>query len=82
MLCLPDCGSRILLLAKEDKLAKLNQKKTWLNELCRQEPERREEVIKKMNIVDDMIVKTVAESGVLVNKIAWGCQDYTRQTYY
>ena len=82
MPCLPDCTNRILLLTKEDKLTKLNQTKTWLNELCRREPERREEVIKKMNIVDGMIVKTVAESGILVNKIARGCQECTRQTYY
>ena len=70
MPCLPECTNRILLLTKEDKLTKLNQTKTWLNTLRCQETERRDKVIKKMNVVDDMIVKTVIESGVLVNKIA------------
>ena len=82
MPCLPEYTNRILLHTKEDKLTKLNQTKTWLNTLRRREPERRDEVIKKMNVVDGMIVKTVTESGVLVNKIARGCQDCTRQTQY
>ena len=82
MPCLPDCKNRVLLLSKEDRLTKLNQTKTWLNELCRQEPERREEVTKKMSIVDGMVVKTVTESGILVNKISQGCHDCTEQTQH
>ena len=75
MPCTLDCNNRLLLFSKEEKLTKLNQTKVWLNDLCHSEPGRREEVIQKMNIVDNMIVKSVAEAGFLVNQIARGCQD-------
>ena len=75
MPCTIDCNSRRLLFSIEQKLTKLNQTKTWLEDLCYNEPHRREEVIQKTNVVDNMIVKSVAEAGVLVNQIARGCQD-------
>ena len=78
MSCQQSCNNRTLLLEEEEKLAKLNQTKSWLKELVRQEPWRRTEVIKKTEIVDTMIVKTMAESGLLVNKIARGCQVCSR----
>ena len=80
MSCQPTCNNRTLLLKKEEKLAKLNQTKTWLKELVRQEPWRKTEVIKKMEIVDSMIANAMAESGLLVNKIARGCQVCSRLT--
>ena len=70
-----NCNNRRLLLSIEEKLTKLNQTKIWLEDLCFNEPHRREEVIQKTNVVDNMIVKSVAEAGVLVNQIARGCQD-------
>jgi len=76
--CQQSCNNRILLLEKEEKLAKQNQIKTWLKELVRQEPGRKIEVMKKTEIVDQMIVKTMSESGLLVNKIARGCQVCSR----
>ncbi len=78
MPCTLDCNNRILLLSKEEKLSKLNQTKKWLNDQCRNEPGRREEVVTKMSVVDNMIVTTVAEAGVLVNQISMGCQDCNR----
>ena len=80
MSCLQTCKNRTLLLAGEEKLAKLNQTKSWLKELVRQEPQRRTEVIKKTEIVNTMIITTMAESGLLVNKIARGCQVCSRLT--
>ncbi len=79
MACQFNCINRTLLLKKEEKLAKLNQTKTWLKELDHQEPWRRAEVIKKTEIVDGMIATTIAESGLLVNTIARGCQVCSRQ---
>ena len=76
--CQINCTNRTLLLKKEEKLTKLNQTKTWLKELDRQEPWRRAEVIKKTEVVDNMIVKSMAESGLLVNKIARGCRTCSR----
>ena len=78
MSCLPSCINRTNLIKQEEKLAKLNQTKAWLKELVRQEPRRRTEVVKKTEIVDNMIVKAMAESGLLVNKIARGCQVCSR----
>ena len=78
MSCLQTCKNRTLLLAEEEKLAKLNQTKSWLKELVRQEPQRRTEVIKKTEIVNTMIITTMAESGLLVNKISRGCQVCSR----
>ena len=80
MSCKLSCINRTLLHNCEEKLAKLNQTKTWLKELNHQEPWRRAEVIKKTEVVDNMIVKTMAESGLLVNKIARGCQTCSRST--
>ena len=80
MSCQQSCNNRTLLLKKEEKLAKLNQTKTWLKELVRQEPWRRTEVIDKTEVVDNMIAKTMAESGLLVNMIARGCQICSRFT--
>ena len=80
MSCQPSCINRTHLIKQEEKLAKLNQTKAWLKELVRQEPRRRTEVVKKTEIVDNMIAKAMAESGLLVNKIARGCHVCSRRT--
>ena len=74
MPCKTDCEQRQLLLVKEDKIAKLQQAMKWVNDLGNQEPHRREEVKTKLEVVNTEIVKTMAEAGLLVNKLARGCR--------
>ena len=68
-----DCDLRLLLLAKEDKISKLQQSKRWIDVLGRQEPHRCDEVRAKQEIVTNKLVQTLAEAGFLVNKLANGC---------
>ena len=75
MPCKQKCDNRVLLLAKEGTLTNLNKTKEWLNRLGHSEPNRRQEVEIKQRVVDDMIVKSLAEAGILMNKIARGCND-------
>ena len=73
MPCRPNCDLRQLLLAKEDRLSKLHQIKRWVDDLGRQEPPQQEEIKAKREVVTTKIVQTLAEAGVLVNKLANGC---------
>ena len=74
MPCKVNCDQRLLLLAKENKITKLQQTIRWINDLGSQEPHRREEIQAKLNIVNTEIVKSMAEAGLLVNKLARGCR--------
>ena len=51
MPCRADCDLRQLLLAKEDKISKLQQTKRWVDDLGRQEPHRRDEIRAKQEVV-------------------------------
>ena len=61
------------LLDAEDRIARLQQVKRWVNALERQEPHRRQECKAKKDIVITKLVQTLAETGVLVNQLAAGC---------
>ena len=74
MPCKSDCEQRKLLLIKEDKIAKLQQVMEWVNDLGNQEPLRQEEIKTKLEVVNNKIIKTMAESGLLVNKLSRGCR--------
>ena len=73
MPCRADCELRQLLLIKEEKVGNLQQAIRWVDDLGRQEPHRYAEVEAKRNIVTTKLVQTLAEVGVLVNKLASGC---------
>ena len=73
MPCRADCELRQLLLIKEEKVGNLQQAIRWVDDLGRQEPHRRAEVEAKKAIVNTKLVQTLAEVGVLVNKLANGC---------
>ena len=73
MPCRADCDLRQLLLAKEDKISKLQQTKRWVDDLGRQEPHRREEIRGKQEVVTNKLVQALAEAGFLVNQLASGC---------
>ena len=75
MPCKPKCDTRVLLVAKEGTLTNLNQTKEWLSRLGRSEPNRRQEVEIKQRVVDNMIIKSLTEAGILINRIARGCND-------
>ena len=79
MPCRADCNLRQLLLAKEDKISKLQQTKRWVDDLGRQEPHRHDEIRAKQEIVINKLVQTLAEAGVLVNKLASGCSTCNEQ---
>ena len=55
------------------KIGNLQQAIRWVDVLGRQEPRRCAEVEAKRNIVTTKLVQTLAEVGVLVNKLASGC---------
>ena len=73
MPCKLYCELRQLLLIKEEKIGNLQQAIRWVDDLGRQEPHRRAEVEAKKAIVNTKLVETLAEVGVLVNKLARGC---------
>ena len=73
MPCKADCELRQLLLIKEEKVGNLKQAIRWVDDLGCQEPHRHAEVEAKRNIVTTKLVQTLAEVGVLVNKLASGC---------
>ena len=72
--CRADCIHRRELLDKEDRIAHLQQVKRWVNDLERQEPHRHLECQAKEEVVVTKLVQTLAETGVLVNKLAAGCR--------
>ncbi len=53
MPCKEACDVRLLLLVKENRLSKLYQTKKWIDELGQLEPERGEEILIKLNIVNN-----------------------------
>ena len=79
MPCQADCNLRQDLLAKEVRIAKLQQTKRWVDDLGRQEPHRQEEVKTKQDVVIAKLVQTLTEAGVLVNKLAGGCYSCNNQ---
>ena len=72
MPCWADCDLRQLLSAKENKISRLQQTKRWVDELGRQEPHRHDKIKDKQEIVITQLIQTLAEAGVLVNKLANG----------
>ena len=74
MPCRANCDLRALLLAKEEKISRLQQVISWVNLLQQQEPHRREETIAKKNIISNQTVQALAEAGVLVHRLANGCE--------
>ena len=72
--CRANCEHRWELLNKEERIAPLHQVKRWVNDLERQEPHRHLECQAKEEIVVAKLVQTLAETGVLVNKLAAGCR--------
>ena len=72
--CRADCIKRRELLDAEDRISRLQQVKRWVNDLERQEPQRRQECQEKEQVVLTKLVQTLAEAGVLVNKLAAGCR--------
>ena len=73
MPCKANCDLRQLLIAKEDKISKLQQVKWWVEALHRQEPHREDEIAAKQPFVTNQIVQALAEAGVLVHKLANDC---------
>ena len=77
--CRADCIKRRELLDAEDRIARLQQVKRWVNALERQEPHRRQECQAKEQVVITKLVQTLAETGVLVNQLAAGCRRCTEE---
>ena len=73
MPCYANFDLRDLLLAKEEKISRLQQVKRWVDALYSQEPHRRKEIIVKKSVVSNQIVQALAEAGVLVHRLANGC---------
>ena len=74
MPCKANCDLRALLLAKEEKISRLQQVKRWVDSLYQQEPHRREETIAKKNIISNQTIQALAEAGLLVHRLANGCE--------
>ena len=74
MPCKTNCDLRALLLAKEEKISRLQQVKRWVDSLHQQEPHRREETVAKKKVITKMTVQALAEAGVLVHRLANGCE--------
>ena len=72
--CCADCVHRRKLLDKEERIACLHQVKRWVNDLERQEPHRHLECQAKEDVVVTKLVQTLAETGVLVYKLAASCR--------
>ena len=72
--CKANCPKRRELLDAEGRIARLQQVKRWVNALESQEPHRRLECQEKEQIVVTKLVQSLAEAGVLVNKLAAGCR--------
>ena len=72
--CRADCIKYRELLDAEDRIARLHQVKRWVNALERQEPHRPLECQEKEQIVVTKLVQSLAEAGVIVNKLAAGCR--------
>ena len=73
MPCYANCDLRDLLLAKEEKISRLQQVKRWVDALYRQEPHQWNKIIAKKSVVSNQILQALAEAGVLVHRLANGC---------
>ena len=73
MPCKANCNLRVLLLAKEEKISRLQQVSRWVDALYHQEPHQRVATEAKKNIVSNDIVQSLTEAGVLVHHLASGC---------
>ena len=73
MPCYANCDLRVLLLAKENKISRLQQVKHWVDALYCQEPHRRNDVTIKKSVVYNLIDQAQAEAGELVYQLANGC---------
>ena len=71
MPCYANWDLWVLLLAKEEKISRLQQVKRWVDALYRQEPHRWNEVIFKKSVVSNQIDQ--AQAGELVYRLANGC---------
>ena len=68
-----NCDLWVLLLAKEEKISRLQQVKRWVDALYRQEPHRRNKIIVKKSVVSNQIDQAQAQAGELVYQLANGC---------
>ena len=73
MPCKANCNLRVLLLAKEEKISRLQQVSCWVDALYHQEPHQRVATEAKKNIVSNDIVQSLTKAGVLVHHLASGC---------
>ena len=74
MPCKANCNLRTLLLAKEERISRLQQVGRWLDALHQnQEPHQRILMNTKKNIVTNDVIQAMAEAGVLVHRLANGC---------
>ena len=66
---------RFLLLAKEERVSRLQQVGRWLDALHQdQEPHQRVLTNTKKNLVKNDVIQAMAEAGVLVHRLANGCK--------
>jgi hypothetical protein len=72
--CYPNCDLRDLLLAKEDKVSRLQQVMRWCEDLYQSEPHRHHEVTEKKSVVCNMLNQTLAEAADLIYRIAQWCE--------
>ena len=72
--CKANCLKRRELLDAEGRIARLQQVIRWVKALERQEPHRHRECQEKEAIVQTKLVQSLAEAGVIVNKLAAGCR--------
>jgi hypothetical protein len=71
--CHYDCTIRDLLQIKKGELANLNQVREDLDDLCFHEPNRRQEVTAKLNVMKEMVQNKLAEARHLILCIEYGC---------
>ena len=73
MPCQINCDLRAILLAKEEKISKLQEVKRWVDSLYQQDPNQQELTVEKKKVITKMTIQTLAEAGVLVHRLARGC---------
>ena len=70
------CTLRIFLQIKKRQLADLKQVREDLDNLCYHEPVRHQEVTAKLDIVNEMLLNTLAKAHHLILCIELGCDIY------
>ena len=73
MPCQINCDLRAILLAKEEKISKLQEVKRWVDSLHQQDSNQQELTVEKKKVITKMTIQTLAEAGVLVHRLARGC---------